>query len=323
MNKTKMLITFDLPNFYIEKIKSVSPKINVVKSTNYDEILRLVKTADVLIPRIFSPEIFLAAKQLKWIQTCGVGVDHFLFPEVVKSEVIFSNAKGVSKIPISEHVIGIMLCFSRRLNYYIKSQKQKKWKENPDVLLQQFEELNGKTVGIVGFGNIGSYLATKIKCLEMRVIVTTKNQSDASSEYVDKFFGMYELEKMLSEADFVILTVPLTSETRNLIGKKQLKKMKKTSYLINVCRGKIIDEKKLIKALKEGWIAGAGLDTFESEPLSSNSELWELENVIITPHVAGLTRNYWDRVIEIICENLTLFLENKPLKNVINKKIGY
>jgi D-2-hydroxyacid dehydrogenase (NADP+) len=157
----------------------------------------------------------------------------------------------------------------------------------------------------------------------MRVIVTTKNQSDASSEYVDKFFGMHELEKMLSEADFVILTVPLTSETKNLIGEKQLKKMKKTSYLINVCRGKIIDEKKLIKALKEGWIAGAGLDTFESEPLSSNSELWELENVIITPHVAGLTQNYWDRVIEIICENLTMFLENKPLKNVINKKMGY
>jgi len=320
----KVLISFDLPDVFVEKIRSVSPIVDVVQSEDKEEALRLVEDADILFAGFFSKELFLAARKLKWIQAWGAGVDGFLLPEVVKSQVIVTNAGGVHPTPISEHVIGLMLCFCRKLHLFIRNQVERKWERLESwASTEQVEELTGKTVGIVGLGRIGTEIARKAKCLGMRVIATKRDPSRTASSVVDRLVHPADLNQLLSESDFVVLSLPLTEETRGMIGEAQLKSMKRTGYLINVSRGKIVWEDKLIEALRQGWIAGAGLDTFENEPLPESSELWSFRNVIITPHVAGLTPYYMERLTSIFCENLGRFINKQPLMNVVDKTLGY
>jgi D-2-hydroxyacid dehydrogenase (NADP+) len=324
MNRVKVLISFDLPSDCIEKIRKVSPSVEVVQSQDRNEAKRLVKDVDVLFSGFFSKELLLAAKRLKWIQAWGAGVDRLLIPEVVESRIIVTNAGGVHPTPISEHVVGLMLCLCRKLHLFIRNQTQKKWERfESGASTEKVEELSGKTIGIVGLGKIGREIAKKAKCLGMRVVATKRNASSSASTSVDQLLRTSRLKRLLAESDFVVLSLPLTKETRGMIGEEQLRNMKRTSYLINVSRGRIVRENMLIKALKGGWIAGAGLDTFEDEPLPETSELWTLKNVIITPHVAGQTPHYMERLTGIFCENLDRFIHKRHLINVVDKTLGY
>ena len=320
----KVLISFDLPQVFVEKIKGVSPDFEVLQSEDKEEALSLVEDADILFAGFFSKEVFLAAKRLKWIQAWGAGVDGILLPEVVKSPVIVTNAGGVHPIPISEHVVGLMLCLCRKLHLFIRDQAERKWERfESSESVEQIEELSGKTVGIVGLGRIGTEIAQKAKCLGMRVIATRRDPSRNASTSVDQLVYLADLNQLFAESDFVVLSLPLTRETEGMMGESQFRSMKRTAYLINVSRGKIVQEDKLIKALKQRWIAGAGLDTFEKEPLPRDSELWGLRNVIITPHVAGLTPHYMERLTNIFCENLDRFIHKRPLINVVDETLGY
>ncbi len=323
MDKMKVLISFDLPEVYVEKIRNVTPDVEVVQSEDKEEALDLVKDADVLFVGFFSKELFQAARKLKWIQSWGAGVERILIPEIVRSRVIVTNAGGVHPTPISEHVIGMMLCFTRRLHIFIRNQAEKKWERPETWTSPMIAELSGKTLGIVGLGRIGTEIAKKAKCLGMRVIATKRDPTSPASTNVDKLIIAADLTQLLAESDFVVLSLPLTKETEGLIGEKQLKSMKPTGILINVSRGKIIQENELIEALKQGWIAGAGLDTFENEPLPENSELWNFKNVIITPHIAGDTPHYPERLTNIFTENLNRFIHKQPLINVVDKNLGY
>lgn len=322
MNEIKILISHDLPSVYIKKIENVSANLKVQQSQQEKELLNFIKDTDILFAGFFSLEMFLAAKKLKWIQTTSAGVNRLLFPEVVKSQVIIT--KSGRERPISEHVIGVMLSFCRKLHVYIRNQIERKWERYGARLLEeQTEELSGKTVGIVGLGRVGVEIAKKAKCLGMRVIATRRNPSTPTPTYIDRLILPGNLKELLAESDFVVLTLPLTKQTQGMIGEIELRSMKKTSYLINPSRGKVIQEDKLIQALKAGWIAGAGLDTFEKEPLPQDSELWDMKNVIVTPHVAGRTPYYHERLTTLFCENLRRFINNEPLVNVVDKAIGY
>lgn len=321
--KIKVLISFNLPNIYVKKIENVSANLEVQKSEKEEELLDLIKDADVLFAGFFSRKLFLAANKLKWIQTISAGVERFLFPEVVQSQVIITNASGVHSIPISEHAIGLMLCFCRKLHIFIRNQLEKRWEGFGTGLIEQIEELSGKTAGIIGIGRIGAEIAKKAKALGMHVIAARRNPYASKPACVDEIVYPGNLKKLLSESDFVIIAAPLTKETEGMIGEAELRSMRRTSYLINISRGKIVQEDKLVQALKEGWIAGAGLDTFEKEPLPRDSELWNMKNVIITPHVAGATPQYLERATEIFCENLKRFIQNQPLVNVVDKNVGY
>lgn len=323
MSEMKLLISFELPNVFVREIKNVSSAIKIQRSQDKARLLNLVKDADILLAGLFSREMFLAGRRLKWIQTLGAGVNRFLLPEVVSSNVILTSAAGIHPTPVSEHVIGMILCLSRKLNLFIRNQMEKKWEENHIELMKQIQELPGKTVGIVGLGRIGTEIARKAKCLGMNVIATRKKRTAPKPPSVNKLLTSERLKELLAESDFVVLSLPLTKETEGMIGKIQLKRMKRTSYLINVSRGKIVQENDLVQALKRGWIAGAALDTFEKEPLSQDSELWSMENVLITPHVAGLTPQYFERLTGIFCENLNRFMNNEPLINVVDKNAGY
>jgi len=324
MNNVTILISFDLPGAYIQRIQDVSANSEIQWSSDEKELLNLIKDADILLAGSLSQEMFHAAEKLKWIQSVGAGVDRYLFPEVVKSHVIVTSASGVHPIPISEHVIAMMLCFCLKLHFFIRSQIERKWERYEGRFgEEQIEELTDKTVGIVGLGKIGDELAKKAKCLGMRVIATRRNTLATKPNYVDKLVHPENLKELLIESDFVVLTLPLTKETQGIIGEEQLRSMKKTSYLINVGRGKLIQEDKLTRALKEEWIAGAGLDTFEKEPLPQDSELWDMQNAVITPHIAGATPHYLERLTDIFCENLKRFLRNENLINVVDKTLGY
>ena len=323
MDQVNLLISFSLPASYVERIRAVSTRVTILQSRDEQEALALAKDADILLAGFFSPELFKATKRLKWIQTLFAGVDAFLYPEVVKSSVVITNAGGVNSIPVSEQVVGMMLCLNRKLHLFMRNQTERKWKTSDMDLIFRMEELSGKTAGIVGLGRIGSEIAKKAKCLGMRVIAARRNPSAPKPDYVDKIVSPENLEELLADSDFVIIQIPLTKDTQGMLGEKQLRRMKPTAYLVNASRGDVIKEDELIKALKEGWIAGAALDTFATEPLPEDSPLWDMTNVIITPHVAGLTPRYMERLTDLFCENLRRFLNGESLINVVDKTRGY
>jgi len=312
----KILISFDLSQKYVERVQSCLPGIDVRKSSDPKALLSEIRDAEVLLAGRFNSEMFAAAKKLRWVQAVAAGVDRFLFDDFASSNVILTNARGVHPAQVSDHALALVLAFSRKLNKFMKSQLEQKWAR------LECEELQGRVIGIVGLGAIGREIARKAKCFGMKVVALDKNVSVQPSS-VDELLKPPALLTLLKQSDFVVLSVPLTRETEGLIGERELTAMKRDAILINVSRGRIAREEALVRALREGKIGGAGLDVFEEEPLPSTSELWGMENVIVTPHVAGSTPHYWARVCDIFCENLKRYASGQPLINVIDKKAGY
>jgi len=312
----KILISFELAQEYVDRIRSCLPSIEVQKSSDPKALLSAIRDAEVLLAGRFTREMFSAAEKLRWVQAIAAGVDRFLFPEFVSSDVVLTNARGVHPAQVSDHVLAMILAFSRRLNRFMRSQSERKWTR------LQCDELQGKVLGILGLGAIGREIARKAKCFGMKVVAVDRDVTVPPS-FVDELFNPLGLQTLLKRSDFVVLSVPLTRETEGMIGESELSTMKQDAILINVSRGGIILEQALVKALKEGRIGGAGLDVFEEEPLPPSSELWCMENVIITPHVAGSTPHYWARVCDIFCENLRRYSSGQPLINLVDKRAGY
>ena len=282
------------------------------------ELDSLLREAEVIYGLRFPQNILERAPRLKWVQTSSAGVDTLLDTKLWQSDVILTTTSGIHVIPMREHVLGMMLMFVRHAPIYFVNKQRKVWIQDlPD-------QLCGKTLGVVGFGKVGEGIARAAKAFDMRVVATRRHVTEQeTSAAVDTLYPADKLPEMLGESDFVVVTVALTKETQKLIGERELRAMKPTAYIINIARGSVIDEGALIKALKERWIAGAGLDVFEKEPLPQNSELWTLPNVIITPHVAGLMPDYNARAMEVFCENLRRYLAGQPLLNVIDRTRGY
>jgi len=320
----KILIISDhIYDEHVQRIKRAFPTFDVKKTLDKATMIKEAADADIILGGMY-PEIFAAAKNLKWVQYIGAGVEKYLFPEFADSQVILTNASGTQH-SVSDHAMALILALSRRLNMYIRFQLERKWDRKEfdswNGLVQ--DDLYGKVLGVIGLGHIGSEVARKAKCFGMTVI-SIKRTPGAKPAYVDELLAPTGLNDLLRRSDFVVICVPITSETRHMIGEKELRMMKKDAILIITSRGAVVDENALVRALKEGWIAGAGLDSFETEPLTTSSELWGIPNVIITPHVGGSTTlpRYSERVCEFFIENLKLYNEGRPLINVIDKKLG-
>lgn len=255
---------------------------------------------------------------LKWAQLVSAGADRVLkSPEVMRRELVITNASGVHAIPISEHILSLMFSFARNLPQYMRSQLAGKWERRGEIM-----ELEGTTVGLIGVGKIGEKTAEKAKALNMKVLGVRRNP-ERSSPFVDKMYGPEGLREMLARADWVVVTAAGTKETEGIIGEAELAVMKRSAVVINIARGSLIREETLVRALQEKRIAGAGLDVFETEPLPADSPLWQMPNVILTPHVAGGTPYYIDRLMDIFVENLKRYQAAEPLINVVDKKLGY
>jgi phosphoglycerate dehydrogenase-like enzyme len=252
-----------------------------------------------------------------WLHSFSAGVDTVLTPEVIASDIMVTNSSGIHATPIAEHIMGICLMFTREFHRALRNQMQHVWAKDKTL-----GEIRDKIVLIVGLGEIGTETARLAHAFGARMWATSRSAKN-KPEFVERIGQSADLDAMLPEADFVVVTLPHTSETHHLFDAKKFALMQSSGVLINIGRGSIINEPDLIDSLQRGVIAGAGLDVFETEPLPENSPLWDMEQVIITPHNSGLSNKYMDRAIELFCKNLRAYLAHEPLPNEVDKKLGY
>ena len=277
-----------------------------------------VGEADVLvISGLWHDRLLDRAKKLRLIQAIGAGTDQFPREELARRGIRLASARGVNYRAVAEHAMALILALSRRLPEARDNQVKRVWRGMIGDPSRREDELGGKTLLIVGLGQIGGRLAELARPFDMRVIGLRRNPA-AGRGAADAVHAMRELDSLLPEADFVALTCPLTQETENLIDAEALGRMKPSAYLINVARGRVVDEAALIEALAAGHIAGAGLDVTAEEPLAASSPLWGMAQVLITPHTAGETSRYEDNVIEILRDNLErLWRGEQQLRNQV------
>jgi len=272
--------------------------------------------AEVMLALRVLPELKSLAPRLRWLQLVSAGTDHL--PDIGGWGVLVTNASGIHAATMGEYVFGSILAFTKGLFASYDNQHQRQWR--------RFEftpaELDGKTMGIVGLGHIGLQVARLAHAFGMRVLAIKRSPS-ATPPDVDLLLSPGHLYDLLRDSDFVVLAVPLTGETRHLIDEAALRAMKASAYLVNVSRGGVVAEGTLARALSERWIAGAALDVFEREPLPADSPLWDLSNVLITPHNAGRTERYNERLASLFADNLRRYLAGRPLANVVDLTRGY
>jgi len=253
----------------------------------------------------------------------------------MNSDVLITTTSGIHAPPIAEYAFASMLAWSRRVPKMLYYQNRREWPQGRWELFVG-QELRGATLGIVGYGSIGREVGRLGKCFGMRVVATKRSvgqvadtgyrvpgTGDPEGQILNRIYPPEQLREMLAECDYVVISLPLTPDTRGLIGEEELRAMKPNAYLVNISRGGIVDEAALIKALQEGWIAGSGLDVFEEEPLPPDSPLHDLDNVILSPHVAGFSPHYDERASDLFAENLRRYLAGVELLNLVDKEVGY
>jgi phosphoglycerate dehydrogenase-like enzyme len=312
------------PPWFSERFRRDFPQLEVVHLSGYSGIEEHLCDAEITICWSLRPEQFQAARKLRWIYSPAAAVHQLLFPELVNSDVILTNGRDVHGPVVAEHVIALILALAKKLPQAARLQQKHTWgKELLWKLNPKPTEIAGATLGVVGLGSIGRNVSKHASALGMRVIAVREHPDNERPQGVDEVFGSSELDQLLGQSDYVVLSVPVTPETEGLINAKRLAKMKSTAYLINVGRGQLIDEAALLVALRGQKIGGAALDVFIEEPLPPDSPLWDLENLLITPHTAGLTEKMWERHYKLFTENLRRYMAGEELLAVVDKKKGY
>lgn len=312
---------YDIERNHLKKIKDSGAGLKIENVTNLQKGLdKRILNSDILISNDLSLLTPVNIRNLKWVHITSAGTNKV--PAFLRESKIFiTNSSGVHPIPISEHVFGLMLMLTRNIHKAYRTQiEDKKWTRSYEDFLPQ--ELFGKKLLVVGMGRIGGRIAeiAEVFGMEITGVVRTLNKKRQTGV---KLFAIKDLEKIVNEADYIVNCLPGTEFTTGIFNKKIIGKFKPTSYFINIGRGTSVVEEDLIKALEKNKIAGAGLDVFETEPLSPASKLWNLKNVIITPHYSGWTPKYAERVIEIFCTNLKAYLRGAKMPNLVNKELGY
>ena len=304
---------------YISRTRPMLDGHELVVCEDLESIKREIVDADVMIGWRITPEVFAEARQLKWIQLGSAGIDHTLFPELIESDVILTTLSGIHTAVVAEHVLALMLALTRRLDVAMRLQSQRRYERSE--IAATADELAGKTLGIVGLGRIGQGIARVAMSLGMGIVATKRTPDPGAM--VDELYSPDRLPVMLPKCDVLVLVLPLTSESAALIGRKEIELMKNGSYLINVARGAMVDHDALSDALASGKLRGAALDVFPEEPLPADSPIWDLPNVIITPHTAGSHPGYSERAARIFRQNLEAFLSGGEMVNVFDRDRGY
>ena len=310
----KILINTEITSDHRQQIQSVSPDLVIVEPKDETARLKEILDTDILFGD-FNRSLFDAAQQLKWVQVLGAGVDGLLFPEFVESDVVLLSAKGYVGPHLADQTWALILGLIRGVG---RAVRERTW-ENRWSIRDETWELAGRTLGIVGLGGTGIDVAKRAQGFDMRVIAVDPEDVDAPS-FVQEVWKMDRFYDLLAESDIVSICAPLTDETHGMFDDDAFRRMKPSALLINVTRGKIVDEPSLLRALKEGLIGGAGLDVTPEEPLPQDSPLWDMPNVIVTPHVAGGSPHRDDRTVGLFCDNLERFLVGKPFLSVIDKR---
>ena len=293
------------------------------ESRREEDILPLIGDVDVLVGVRATRKVIEKAKKLKLIQALGTGVDRIDIEAAAERGIVVCNAVGLNAVPVAEHAMSLMLSLAKNVVRHDRELRGGGWRAQriPSVLLR------GKTLGIVGLGSIGIEVSKRAKAFGMRVIALKRTPSEELKIKLGLDFlgGQSDLHRILRQSDFVILSVVLTPETRKMMGEKELRMMKRTAYLVNISRGGVIDEEALVNILKEGGIAGAGLDVFEVEPINPNNPLLKIENVVLTPHVAGgggMEELKKERV-EFIVGNIEKMISGQKPEKIVDPTLKY
>jgi phosphoglycerate dehydrogenase-like enzyme len=320
MQKRKIVITHTLEQNLIDQIIEIIPDWTIIIGKDREIWQEHILDAEIIAgwKKGIEKDCLTPHSKLRWLQTWSAGVDSLPLETLESRNITVTSANGVHAYPISETIYALMLSLTRKIHTYVKNQQERKW-HHSDMKLEMHE----KTVGIIGVGTIGKEAAKIAKAFGMKVLGV--RHSGKQQDFVDEMFTTYQLDAVLPKCDYVVVTLPLTKETNRLFGAKQFDLMKSSAFFINIGRGEIVVEGDLISALQRGQIAGAGLDVFEQEPLTVDSPLWEMENVIITPHTSGSTEHYNQRVIEnILIPNLQNYISgNQPSVNLVDYSKGY
>lgn len=305
-----LLVTADPAATYLKPLEDLPAGTRTFISDQPDRLFELAPQADVLLngnfrePGLFL-ETFCRAPNLKWIHVLSAGIDRQLSPEIIASAVPMTNGRGVFGRPLAEWAVGAMFYFAYEIPRVLRNQRAQRWEPF------DHQELYGRTVAIIGYGDIGQLAGERARAFGMKLApISSKHQPE-------------ELIEAIASADYIVVTAPLTPQTRGLIGEKQMAAMKPSAVVINIGRGPVIQESALIATLQQGRIRGAALDVFETEPLPAGHPFYSMENVIVSPHSADNLPNSHELAVEFFVENFRRFAQGEPLRNVVNKHAGY
>jgi phosphoglycerate dehydrogenase-like enzyme len=329
MSKMRILVAiyssfpgWTIPEQSVDALRRRFPQHEFLHAANEDEAVALIPEAEVAFASELRPRHLAVARQLRWIHSPAVGVGGMLFPEMVAGPVVMTNARGVAAETIAEHVVACVLALFRKLPLAIRSQAAREWAQDAIAAAPPVRMLAGSHVVTVGLGAIGKAVARKMLALGTTVSAVRRNVSGHCPEGV-RVHPVSALRAVLATADVVVISAPQTRDTVRLIGRDELRAMRRDGVLVNVARGAIVDEDALAAALADGTIRGAALDVFEQEPLPPDSPLWTHPNVLITPHTSWIRTDHWDAMTELFAENLRRFESGSPLKNAVDKVAGY
>jgi phosphoglycerate dehydrogenase-like enzyme len=276
---------------------------------------RHLADADALLAFKFPVEALPRAARLRWIQLTSAGAEQLLPARAGLGDVTVTNTRGIHVELMADYALGVMVMLNMHFPRFFADQQARRWEQRLSV------PLAGRTLAVVGAGAIGGEIARRAAAFGMRVLAVKRTPGPV--EGAEVVVGAEGLAAVLPRADFVVLVVPVTAATRGLIGEAELRAMRPTAYLVNIARGSVVEEAPLVRALREGWIAGAALDVFDEEPLPPDSPLWDLPNAVLTPHVAGEPADYARRVADVFVDNLARLRRGEPLRNVVDFERGY
>ncbi|MEZ6071072.1 MAG: D-2-hydroxyacid dehydrogenase [Pirellulales bacterium] len=314
----RLVLCYPVEARHVDQIRATAPHCEVVDA-GQDGVAREILDADVFCGHAKVPvpwDDVVRQGRLRWIQSSAAGTDHCLVESVIESDITVTSASGVLADQVTEHAVALISGWCRNMPTFYAAQQRREFIRRPT------RDLHHSTVGIVGFGGVGRRLASVLQVFKTRIIASDLFPLD-KPDYVDELLPAEGLANLLAVADIVILSAPLTAATRGMINRKTLRCMKPDALLVNMARGPLVVEADLVAALESGLIAGAALDVTETEPLPAESRLWSAPRVIITPHVAGQSARRIDDITEFFCDNLARYLVGEPLRNVVDKRLGF
>lgn len=302
---------------FVEPLKAAFPGLELQIADDLASLRKYLPEAEILLCTNLPPEALeQTPDRLRWIQLCSAGVDGVLPARDRIGNVVVTNVRGIHAELMADYALAVMVMLQWDFPALLRDQAERRWRRQPKSALA------GKTLSVIGPGSIGAEIGRRANEFGMKVLGVRRSGLDSHPGFL-RMYPNERLDEILPECDFVCITAPETPETRHMFGEKQFRAMRRTAYLLNISRGGLVDEADLIAALQEGLIAGAGLDVLEKEPPDPDNPLWAMPNVIITPHISGMTEDYAERVASLFADNLKRYLSGQPLQNVVDLERGY